>query len=181
MRCPNQLLQQRVAGSAGAGAAASPWAYLVLVVRRCSSLLMKRTILAFLLPASFLPCACSRDSEWAKAKLARQAPQTLRTARQFTIGKVGDAGSPAESEFSFRALLKRRDAVAECGKLTTTASPAGQLYGLLGLRLLDREAFDAASPRFKGSKVSVATMDGCSVFQTTVGAIAAEIAQGTIK
>ena len=142
---------------------------------------MNRPLLVLFFVLLFPSFARSGDPEWADAKLAREAPKTLRTVQRFTIGGVGRAGYPAQAEFSFRALLKRPDAVAECQKLIAEASPAGQLYGLLGLRFLDAEAFQAAFPRYKGSKASIATMSGCIVHQTTAGAVAADIQRGAIK
>jgi hypothetical protein len=148
-----------------------------------TSAFMAWTVFSGPVTADILPA--SKPKEWpaesADAKLAREAPQTLRTVERFTIGGVGKSGDPAQAELSFRALLKRPDAVAECQKLIADASPAGQLYGLLGLRLLDPKAFQTALPRYKGSKASIPTMSGCIVQQTTAGAVAADIEQGTIK
>ncbi|BCU76947.1 hypothetical protein [Luteolibacter sp. LG18] len=117
----------------------------------------------------------------AQAEPADKAPAQLRAATQFTIGGVGFAGTRSAAENAFRALLTRADAVAECKKLVASATPAGQLYGLLGLKLQDPKAFDEAFPAFKDSKAAVSTAAGCMVFETTVGQIAADIRDGKLK
>ena len=55
------------------------------------------------------------------------------------------------------------------------------MYGLLGLRLTDKEAFLAALPRYKDAKETVSTASGCIVFAQTEAVIALDIESGRWK
>ena len=121
------------------------------------------------------------DPDWAAAKLAREAYGTVKTAERFTVGGVGYAGIPSRQEAAFRQLLKQSEPLAQCQKLLTEATPAGQLYGLLGLRLLDQQAFQAALPRYKDAKTDIPTMSGCIVTHTTAAKLAKQIQNGELK
>jgi hypothetical protein len=48
----------------------------------------------------------------------------------------------SEGERDLRAVLDRRDATALLPKILARATPVGQLYALLGLRLRDRPAYE---------------------------------------
>lgn len=142
---------------------------------------MKPFLFLLILILGPLSTARSGDPDWANAKLAKEAPQKLLTVELFTIGAVGGPGIISQSEIWFRAMLQRPDAVAECQKLISNASPAGQLYGLLGLRRLDQKAFVEALPKFKDAKAPVRTMVGCILTESSTGAIASGIEKGTTK
>ncbi len=133
--------------------------------------------LACLLPAS----APGEDPAPATVSLERETYHTVRTAARFTVGGVGEAGIPSRQETAFRLLLKQPDPVVQCRNLLTEGTPAGQLYGLLGLRLLDQKAFQAALPRYQDSATSIQTMSGCLGFQTTAAKLAKQIEDGTLK
>ncbi|MFD0892746.1 hypothetical protein KBB96_15090 [Luteolibacter ambystomatis] len=132
----------------------------------------------FLLLASPLLHA---EPEPTKTELAKKAPTILKSAQQFAIGGVGIAGTTSPAESALRALLNRPDAVAECKKLVSDATPAGKLYGLLGLKLKDAKAFEEAFPAFKDSKTAVSTASGCIPYETTIGKIASDIRDGKLK
>ena len=68
-----------------------------------------------------------------------------------------------------------------CERLLVEATSAGQMYGLLGLRLLDQDRFRAALERYKDAKESVSTASGCIVFARTEAAISLEIESGRYK
>ena len=115
------------------------------------------------------------------AEIAKHAYDIVKTAEQFTVGGVGFAGRPSRQEMAFRQLLKQPEPVSRCKKLLTEATPAGQLYALLGLRLLDQPAFQTALPRYKDSKTEIPTMSGCIVMRTTAAKVAKEIEKGELK
>jgi hypothetical protein len=85
----------------------------------------------------------------------------LRTTSSFALGGVGVAGSMSEGERALREVLKQPDATARLENALPNASPAGQLYALLGLRLRDRAAYQRALEKFGGNNASVQTMRGC--------------------
>ena len=105
----------------------------------------------------------------------------MKTAERFSIGGVGVAGIRAKPEVAFRQLLKEPDAAARCQRLLNEATPAGQFYGLLGLRLLDDDAFRAALPRYRDSKEAIPSIAGCILMQTPASEIARRIEKGEVK
>ena len=115
-------------------------------------------------------------------KLVRTPYETVRTAEGFTIGGVGFAGTPSIMEKAFRQLLKEPNALVKCKKLLNDATPSGQLYGLLGLRLLnDQQAFRTALPLYKNSRAIIPTMRGCIAGRTTAAEVAKQIEKGELK
>jgi hypothetical protein len=135
------------------------------------------------IPYDELPLAIQRryfDREGA-AELAQNAYEIIKSAERFTVGGVGFAGSPSRQEMAFRHLLKQPEAISRCTKLLTEATPAGQVYALLGLRLLDQQAFKAALPRYKESDSEISSMSGCVVTRTTAAKLAREIERGELK
>jgi len=69
----------------------------------------------------------------------------------------------SEGEGALRALLKQPDPTKQLEGLLTNATPAGQLYGLLGLRIRDHEAYDKAIKDFRVPEIDVETIGGCMV------------------
>jgi hypothetical protein len=97
----------------------------------------------------------------------------------FAIGGVYRDGRMSPGERTFRAVLKRRDAPAEFESMMHSFSRVRQLYGLLGLRLTDRAAFERELPAFLHRHDRVHTMSGCLGFDEPVADIAQRIARGT--
>lgn len=142
------------------------------------SLKAHRNLLLLVLPLAL--CALATASE-PSAVTDKTAYETVRTTESFAIGRVGVAGIISKQENAFRELLHQPDALAQCQKLLAEGTPAGQLYGLLGLRLLDESAFDAALPRYTASKSVIETVNGCMISHTTAAAVAGRIAKGDVK
>lgn len=142
---------------------------------------MSRRFLLLLVAFAFPAFLHAGDPDWAAAKLARETYDTVKSAERFTIGGVGIAGIPSRQETVFRQLLKQPEPLARCQKLITEATAAGQFYGLLGLRLLDQQAFQTALPRYKDSKTDIPTISGCIVMHTTAAKLAKQIEKGELK
>lgn len=138
---------------------------------------------AWILTALFLSIAgaSAGDKKNADADAAHSPYEALTAATTFAIGGVGVAGTISPAENDFRALLKEPDAVAKCQKLLTEATPEGQMYGLLGLKLKDEAAFLAALPKYKGSKTNLREMAGCMMGTITAGELAGRIEKGLYK
>lgn len=85
----------------------------------------------------------------------------LRKTSSFALGGVGVAGSMSEGERGLREILKESDATARLESALPNASPAGQLYALLGLRLRDRAVYQRALEKYGGNNATVQTMRGC--------------------
>ena len=81
--------------------------------------------------------------------LASSVRADLARENVFALGGVGVAGTMSSGEKDLRAVLKEADAVQQLQSLLKNASPAGQLYALLGLRLRDRPAYEQAVPAFR--------------------------------
>ncbi|MEY2520980.1 MAG: hypothetical protein QOF24_2739 [Verrucomicrobiota bacterium] len=77
------------------------------------------------------------------------------------MGGVGVAGSMSEGERALREVLKESDASSRLESLLPNASPAGQLYALLALRLRDRAAHQRALEKYGANSATVQTMRGC--------------------
>jgi hypothetical protein len=105
----------------------------------------------------------------------------IRTAHHFSIGRISDAGVFSDAEIAFRTVLKQADGTAQFENLLSTATPEGQLYGLLGLRLLDKRAFDAVAHSYLASSVKVAIIEGCSRGHSSTKDIARKISKGHFK
>jgi hypothetical protein len=92
-----------------------------------------------------------------------EADTILRKASSFAMGGVGYAGTMSQGERALRKVLAQPDAVARLTNTLPEASPAGQLYALLGLRARDQDAYKRALAVFGGRTATVETMGGCIV------------------
>lgn len=126
----------------------------------------------------FAPAA---DKQKAKPEAVHSPYEALTAVTTFAIGGVGFAGTTSSGEKDFREMLKEPDAVEKCRKLLTDATPEGQMYGLLGLKLKDEVAFEAALSKYKGSETKLREMAGCIMGTTTMGELAARIEKGSYK
>ena len=120
-------------------------------------------------------------AEGAEPKSAGADYQLVKTTDTFTVGGIGFAGTLSQQEKAFRRLLEQPAPIEQCKKLLSEAELPGQLYGLLGLRLLDPKAFAASLPRYKASRLEVRTMRGCVVMQVAAAKVAGEIEKGDLK
>jgi hypothetical protein len=124
--------------------------------------------------ALFIPLASSvyADEE------ASRAASSLARETAFALGGVGVAGTISPGEGDLRAVLKEADAVQQLQSLLKKASPAGQLYALLGLRLRDRPAYEQALPAFRKRSDVVSTMHGCILMKEKMDSIVHQIEHG---
>ncbi|HEX7517527.1 MAG TPA: hypothetical protein VF345_09595 [Chthoniobacterales bacterium] len=124
--------------------------------------------------ALFIPLASSvyADEE------ASRAASSLAREKAFALGGVGVAGTMSQGERDLRAVLKEADAVPQLQSLLKKASPAGQLYALLGLRLRDRPAYEQAVPAFRKRSDVVSTMHGCILMNEKMDSIVHQIEHG---
>jgi hypothetical protein len=84
----------------------------------------------------------------------------------------------SSGEKDLRAVLKEADAVQQLQSLLKNASPAGQLYALLGLRLRDRLAYEQAVPAFRKRFEVISTMHGCIMMKEKMDSIVHQIEHG---
>jgi hypothetical protein len=109
---------------------------------------------------------------------ASRASVSLARENVFALGGVGVAGTMSGGEKDLRAVLKEADAVPQLQSLLKNASPAGQLYALLGLRLRNRPAYDQAVPEFRKRSDVISTLHGCIMMKEKMDAIVRQIEHG---
>jgi len=126
-------------------------------------------VLALLTPLASSICA---------NEAASGAASSLSRENVFALGGVGVAGTMSSGEKDLRAVLKEADAVQQLQSLLKTASPAGQLYALLGLRLRDRPAYEQAVPALRKRSDAVSTMHGCIIMKEKMDSIVHQIEHG---
>jgi hypothetical protein len=135
---------------------------------------MKSSFLAVVACVSILGLTRSVDANEAGTR----ASGTLARENTFALGGVGVAGTMSGGEKDLRAVLKEADAVQQLQSLLKNASPAGQLYALLGLRLRDRPAYDQAVPEFRKRSDDVSTLHGCIMMKEKMESIVKQIEHG---
>ena len=103
---------------------------------------------------------------------------SLARENTFALGGVGVAGTMSSGESDLRALLKETDAVQQLKSLLKNATPAGQLYALLGLRLRDRPSYEQALPALRQRSDMISTMHGCILMKEKMESIVKQIEHG---
>ena len=130
----------------------------------------KRALYATLLLATLsLPCDAMR---------AADADSVLRKAGSFALGGIGAAGTMSEGERALRDVLKQSDVSIRLEKLASEASPAGQLYALLGLRIRDRTGYERTREKLRKTDGKVQTVRGCMLQQESFGDLLKQIEHG---
>jgi hypothetical protein len=124
---------------------------------------------AIWLAAFSLPCA---------AVMPADADSTLRNISSFAFGGIGIAGTMSAGERALREVLQKPDVSSRLEKLVSDASPAGQLYALVGLRIRDRAAYERVLEKLGKTDVTVRTARGCILQQESFRALLNEIERG---
>jgi hypothetical protein len=106
------------------------------------------------------------------------AELALGKTSSFALGGVGVAGTMSAGERALREVLKEPDAVPRLERLLPDASPAGQLYALLGLRDRDRATYQKALAKLRRNDAKVKTARGCMLGEEPFGDLVKEIEKG---
>jgi hypothetical protein len=140
---------------------------------------MKLFLVSALLAIAALPAAAqTRLANMWLSPAGEKAYRTLSAATQFTVGPAGFGGFSNE-ENALHTLLREQNAEQACVSLVNSANHEGGLYGLLGLRLLNEDAFKRQIEKYRmrqppaermvsGMKVSegkIISMRGCFIFR----------------
>jgi uncharacterized protein YecT (DUF1311 family) len=107
--------------------------------------------------------------------------EIVKSAKRFCVGSVGERPGISKDEAAFREILKQPDAIEQCKKLLVEARFPGQMYGLLGLHLLDQAAFNEAFPKYAEARTAVSRQKGCILSFSGVSDIVKEIKNGKLK
>ncbi len=102
--------------------------------------------------------------------------ETVKGAPYFTM----DGTTPVEA--AFRRLLHSSSApAAQCRKLVSGGSVAGQVYGMLGLKLLNDPAYALIAPRYKASRQEITVWRDAVSGPMPLELIAEQIDDGSIR
>jgi hypothetical protein len=110
--------------------------------------------------------------------VSAEANAILQKTTTFAMGGIGYAGTMSQGERALREVLAHSDAVARLESALPEASPAGQLYALLGLRTRDRDAYKRAFGKYGQRHATVETMSGCIVQRESFRDLAKKIDHG---
>jgi hypothetical protein len=102
----------------------------------------------------------------------------LDSAGSFALGGVGVAGTMSAGERALCEVLRKPDAVAQLQAMLSTATPAGKLYALLGLRIRDHAAYERALEKLRTTDANVETARGCMLSHESFRDLVKEIERG---
>jgi hypothetical protein len=97
---------------------------------------MKTSILTLIAGIVLVQSGVSRP-----ATPENSAARDLAAAKSFTFGGVGVAGLMSQGERNLRTILEQPNASQQLQAALAHATPAGELYILVGLRRCDRAAY----------------------------------------
>jgi hypothetical protein len=91
------------------------------------------------------------------------ALEILRGADYVSLGPAGFAAVTPSPVLAWRALIEDPEAPTLFQRLLRDASPAGQVYAMAGLYLVDLDAFRAGLPILRSHPSPIRWQDGCIV------------------
>jgi hypothetical protein len=113
------------------------------------------------------------------AATAENSPvRDLAAAKSFAFGGVGVAGLMSEGERNLRAVLQQSDASRQLQAALTHATPAGELYILVGLRRCDRAAYQKISGSLAIPNDDVEVARGCMISREPFRRLLSEVQEG---
>lgn len=104
-------------------------------------------------------------------KTPQEAYQVLVNTEVFADIAVSYHGETPPEIFAFRMILEEPGASGIFKSLLKEGYLAGQLYGLCGLYLTDREKFNSVVDSYRVNKQTVMTFHGCIISDMTVSEI----------
>lgn len=105
----------------------------------------------------------------------------LKRAKRFAIGPISESAVISAEEKALRAVLKGPKPGAKLQSLLSSATPAGQMYALLGLFELKDPAFERQFPKYAAAKGRVQIMEGCIISDKPIKDVVAEIQRGEYR
>jgi hypothetical protein len=106
------------------------------------------------------------------------AAHDLAAAKSLAFGGVGVAGLMSEGERNLRAVLERPDASQQLQAALIHATPAGELYILVGLRRCDRAAYQKIFGSVARPNDNVEVVRGCMISREPFRQLLSEIQDG---
>lgn len=102
----------------------------------------------------------------------------LAAAKSFAFGGVGVAGRMSEGERNLRTVLDRSDASQQLQAALAYATPAGELYILVGLRRCDRTAYQKVFGSLARPNDDVEVARGCMISREPFRQLLSQIQEG---
>jgi hypothetical protein len=102
----------------------------------------------------------------------------LTAAKSFAFGGIGVAGLMSEGERNLRAVLERTDASQQLQAALTHATPAGELYILVGLRRCDPAAYQKIFSSLPRPDDDVEVARGCMISREPFRQLLSQIQDG---
>ena len=102
----------------------------------------------------------------------------LATAKLFAFGGVGAAGIMSQGERNLRAVLGQSDASQQLQAALPRATPAGELYILVGLRRCDRTAYQKIYGSLSRPNDDVEVARGCMLSREQFHQLLSQIQDG---
>jgi len=106
------------------------------------------------------------------------AVRDLAAAKSFAFGGVGVAGLMSEGERNLRAVVERPDASRQLQAALSHATPAGELYILVGLRRCDRVAYQKIFASLPRPNADVEVARGCMISREPFRQLLSQIQDG---
>ena len=145
----------------------------------------------FLLLTIFLLSGCSSNNKDSAtnsiptpssevSQSVQDAYDLLVNTETFASAAVGFAGSVSEQVKAFRAILDSDNSEQLFTNLQTEAKLAGQLYGVCGLYLTNKEKFNEVIPAYQNNRNKVTTFFGCIMDETEVALLVTSFEDGSL-
>ena len=134
-------------------------------------------VVALLLRSGLMPTAQPPSTHIPDDPLTL-ATSVLRASPRFTSATVGYAGMTPNEVLAWRVIFLSPDGQKVFTTLLSTASPAGKLFALAGLRYGDSLAFVRAASQLRAMGGTVQTVRGCLGGPEAIADIVSTIEQG---
>ena len=126
-------------------------------------------VVSVLLALFYLSIAASSENS---------AAHDLAAAKSFAFGGVGVTGLMSEGERNLRAVLERPDTSQQLQGAIAHATPAGELYILVGLRRCDRVAYQKIFGSLARANDDVEVARGCMISREPFRRLLSEVHDG---
>ena len=137
---------------------------------------MKRVALCRLTLIAFVALVqCNISAEAFSDDLAAR---DLAAAKTFAFGGIGVAGVTSDGERKLRAVLERSDASQQLQASLIHATPAGELYVLVGLRRCDPAAYQKIFRSLAHRNDEVEVARGCMISHEPFNRLLSEVQDG---
>jgi len=122
--------------------------------------------------------ALARFGDSLAAAFQNSAARDLAAAKSFAFGDVGVAGLMSEGERNLRAVLQQSDASQQLQAALAHATPAGELYILVGLRRCDPAAYQKVIDSVARPNDDVEIARGCMISREPFRQLLSQIRDG---